>query len=69
MDIKNHEYNYRGQHHEIGYLEYREKGSRHLLVTLSGFNGREIENAPAKYNYMRTLADIHINKLFIWAMR
>ena len=65
LDIKNHEHNYCGKHHNISYLEYRKKGSGHLLVTLSGFNGREIEKAPAKYNYMRTLADININKLFI----
>ncbi|OZT76897.1 hypothetical protein [Salinicoccus roseus] len=65
LDIKRHEHAYGGKRHKIGYLEYRDQSSSHLIVVLSGFNGRETAGAPAKYNYMRTLQDIQINKLFI----
>ncbi|MFC3420067.1 accessory Sec system protein Asp2 [Salinicoccus hispanicus] len=64
-DIKKHEHYYRGKNHRIDYLQYNQADSNHLIVVLSGFNGKETHGAPAKYNYMRTLNDIHINKLFI----
>ncbi|MBY8908342.1 hypothetical protein K6L05_00900 [Salinicoccus roseus] len=64
-EIKRHEHQFAGKHHEIDYLEYEEKKSSHLIVVLSGFNGKEAQGTPARYNYMRTLQDIKINKLFI----
>ncbi|MCG1009953.1 hypothetical protein J4760_07970 [Salinicoccus sp. ID82-1] len=64
-DIKRHEHHYKGENHKIDYLQYRQENSDHLIVVLSGFNGKETQGSPGRYNYMRTLNDIHINKLFI----
>ena len=63
--IKNNESVYDGKYHKIKHLFLREKSSDHLLVVFSGFNGGEVVKKPPVYNYINTLEDIKINKLFI----
>ena len=42
-----------------------EKESKYLVVTFSGFNGRESKGFPASYNYLKPLSKIDCNRLFI----
>lgn len=63
--INTNENIYNGESHDINYLYLEEKKSTHLLVILSGFNGKESVGKPASYNYIKTLSDTKINKLFI----
>jgi hypothetical protein len=42
-----------------------ETSSEHLIVTFSGFNGNEANGEPAYYNYVKQLADVDCNRLFI----
>ncbi len=65
INIKKNEHQYEGKHHKINYLEIKKKKSKYMVVVFSGFNGKETEGMPGKYNYMRTLEDIKVNKLFI----
>ncbi|KIH71456.1 accessory Sec system protein Asp2 [Salinicoccus roseus] len=65
LAIKKNEHQFEGKHHKIDYLEFKEKNSKHMIVVFSGFNGKETQGAPGRYNYMRTLEDIKVNKLFI----
>lgn len=63
--INTNEKTYKGEFHNINYLYLAEKESNHLLVVLSGFNGKESMSKPASYNYIKTLNGTKINKLFI----
>jgi hypothetical protein len=37
----------------------------HLIIGFSGFNGKESEGEPARYNYVKQLKDFNCHKLFI----
>lgn len=63
--INTNEKIYNGDSHDINYLHLVEKKSTHLLVILSGFNGKESTGKPASYNYIKTLSNTKMNKLFI----
>lgn len=63
--INENENVYQGKHHEIKYLYIPAKNSEHLTVILSGFHGKEVTGKPPVYNYINSLKDIEINKLFI----
>ena len=63
--IKDNEYWFQGVNHPLKYLFMREEASNHLLVVLSGFNGKEAQGVAGKYNYIRSLDKLKINKLFI----
>lgn len=63
--INTNENIYHGDSHDIDYLHLIEEESPHLLVILSGFNGKESTGKQASYNYIKTLSNTKINKLFI----
>lgn len=42
-----------------------EQPSEHMVVVFSGFHGRETERMPALFNYVRTLVDVDVHRLFI----
>lgn len=56
---------YKGNTHKIKHLFIPSKKSEYLVVVLSGFNGKEVYGENARYNYIRTLNKIKVNKLFI----
>lgn len=63
--IKNNELEYKGDYHNIKHLFLPETDSEHLVVVFSGFHGGEVSKKPPVYNYINTLENIKINKLFI----
>lgn len=63
--ISKNELEYHGNTHKIKYLFLPEEESDHLIVVFSGFHGYEVDGKPAVYNYINTLEDTKINKLFI----
>ncbi|WP_226581101.1 accessory Sec system protein Asp2 [Halobacillus litoralis] len=51
---------------EVKYFYWApETESNHLIVTFSGFNGKEEHGEPAYYNYVRQLEDTDCHRLFI----
>lgn len=63
--IRNNESEFKGEHHNIKHLFIPEADTEHLIVVFSGFHGGEVSKKPPVYNYINTLENIKINKLFI----
>lgn len=53
---------YRGGKNKIKYLFYPNSGSDKLIIVFSSLTRKGV---PARYNYIRTLRNIRVNKLFI----
>lgn len=63
--IKNNESEFKGEKHNIKHLFLPNENSDYLIVVFSGFHGGEVAKKPPVYNYINTLKDVNINKLFI----